>query len=452
MKHLILILLALFLVAPLSAQTRPQLKKQLRVMIAQAKKDTKLLFEAATFAKDHNFTTDYKRLINKILKIDKDHAGANQAMGRVKYEGQWISEADYKKKLAAKLEAKYKAAGKIRVAGVWVDKEHVADAKKGVFHHDGRLVNKWELLQFQLGKVRHPRTGRFMEATGLKKAEEGLIPLADGRWATVEEADKFHADQSRPWVIRTKYCFLISTMPLVELEKMAAIVDVGATSVLKIFGGDDPPPTRPPVIRIARTTGIYTTMGEQFGTGDDVYGVYIADGNAPGSTAKFQGGNSRLVLMNYGEPSWRPFFARHAAGLALCCSFFGDEIDGLPAWFPRGVAGYAERFLNEPQTKHFAKQHKANGGVMDLKDWYKDFKITIDISNKAVQANIFQAALLVAFCLRGGDKHATDALQRVTAACVSQKGGKAVPAVENLEKVLARRRDEIKAYFEKLIE
>ncbi len=103
MKHLSLILLALFLVVPLAAQTRPQLKKQLKVMITQAKEDTKLLFEAATFAKDNNFTADYKRLINKILKLDKDHVGANQAMGRVKHEGEWITEADYKKQLAATL-------------------------------------------------------------------------------------------------------------------------------------------------------------------------------------------------------------------------------------------------------------------------------------------------------------------------------------------------------------
>ena len=141
MKHLTLILLALFVMAPLvPAQPRPQLKKQLRVMIAQAKKDTTLLFEAANFAKDHNFTAEYKRLIKKILKIDKEHVGANAAMGKVKHEGKWISQADYKKELAAKLEAEFKAAGKVKVNGIWVDKAQVADAKEGVFHHDDRLV------------------------------------------------------------------------------------------------------------------------------------------------------------------------------------------------------------------------------------------------------------------------------------------------------------------------
>lgn len=449
-RQLILVLLTLFVMAPLlPAQPRSQLKRQLRAMIAQAKNDTTLLFEAANFAKDHNFTADYKRLIKKILRIDKDHAGANAAEGRVKYEGKWISQADYKKKLAAKQEAEFKAAGKVKVNGVWVDKDKVAEAKRGVFHHDGRLVNKWEMQQFQSGKVRHPRTGRFIDEGDLEKAKkEDLVPLPDGRWVSVKAADRFHSDKSHPWVIRSRYSFLTSTMPLAELEAMASVVDVGASTVLKIFGGGDPPPARIPTIHMARTTEDYKEIGARIGTGDDVFGVYITSNERGDAARELEGNQSRLVVMNYGEPTWRKFFARHAAGLAMCCSFLGEDLDKAPAWFSRGVASHASRFLNESQAKYFAKQHKAQGGVSDLRDWFDDFKISIDISHEAVQANIFQAGLLVTFCLKGGDKKATDALLAVTQAC--KGGGKVIPAIERLQKVLTSRQSQVRAYFETL--
>ena len=92
-----MILLVCLSTACLPAQTRPQLKKQLKAMMAQAKSDTSLLYEAAQFAKEHNFTSDHKRLVKKILKLDPDHKGANELMGRVKYEGKWLKRADYEK-------------------------------------------------------------------------------------------------------------------------------------------------------------------------------------------------------------------------------------------------------------------------------------------------------------------------------------------------------------------
>jgi len=450
MRHVFPILLAFLVTAPLMpAQTRPQLKKKLRSMIAQAKNDTDKLFEAATFAKDHNFNADYKNLIKKILRIDKDHARANAAMGRVKFDGQWISQADYKKRLAAKMEAEFKAAGKVKINEVWVDKEQVEDAKKGVFHHDGQLVNKWEMQQFQAGKVRHPRTGRFIEASDLEKANEGLVPLDDGRWVTVTDADRFHSDKSRPWVLRTKYCYIISTVPLAELEKTAAMIDVAAGSALKVFGGAAPPPSRIAAIRIAKTTEDYQEIGKEIGTGDDVFGVYIAGGNGADSAQTIDGSDSRLVIMNYGEPRARPYFARHAAGLAMCCSFLPAEGDDVAAWFLRGVAAYASQHLGPGDSKWYAQQQQKKGGLSNLQEWFGDFKVSIDVSADAVDGNIFQAGLLIAFCLKGGDKQATDALLKVRRACT--EGGKAGPAVEGLQKVLTARQAGVKAYFESLL-
>lgn len=450
LKPLPLILLSLLVLAPLApAQTRQQLKKQLQSMVSKAKKDTTLLFEAANFAKDNNFTADYKRLIKQILRIDKDHAGANTAMGRVKFEDKWISQADYKKQLAAKLEAEFKAAGKVKVKGVWVDKEKVEDAKKGVFHHDGHLVNNWEMRQFQAGKVRHPRTGSFIDANDLKKAkDEDLIPLPDGRWVPVKSADSYHSDNKRPWTIRTKYCFLVGTVPLAELETLASGIDVSAKSMLRIFGGGEPPPVSIASIIVAKTTEDYKDIGTRIGHGRGVWGVYIGDPESNESSKELEGSKSRLVVMNHGPTGSRKYFARHAAGLAMCCSFLGDEVDDIPAWFVRGVAAYASQHLKPSDSKWYAKEY-LKGGIVDLKGWFDDFKISIDISAEAVDANICQAGLLIAFCLNGGDKQATDALAEVTEAC--KRGGKVVvAAVEKLQKVLARRQKELKAYLETL--
>ena len=104
----------------------------------------------------------------------------------------------------------------------------------------------------------------------------------------------------------------------------------------------------------------------------------------------------------------------------------------LPEWFLRGVGGMAERHYNEGVAKFFGKQHLAKGGVKDLDSWLSKFRIAPDLERRQLDYNIYQAGLVIRFCMNGGDNKATDALMAVTKAF--DKDGRSVGrAVANLE-------------------
>ncbi len=150
------ILLFASLMAPALGQTAAKLKQELRTKEAEAKKDPEALFLVGKWATEKALIEDAKRLYQAVIKIKPDHAGANEALGNQLLEGKWLpakeAEALRKKAQAAELAAK----GYVEVAGVWVEKDKVEDAKRGIFHHSGELLTKDELAAFNAGKVRHP--------------------------------------------------------------------------------------------------------------------------------------------------------------------------------------------------------------------------------------------------------------------------------------------------------
>ena len=91
MKHLITVAISLFLAAPAYAQTDAELKSELRQMENASADDADGLFTAAVWAKERGFDSDYKRILDKVLKVNSRHQDANLAIGNVEYLGFWMS-------------------------------------------------------------------------------------------------------------------------------------------------------------------------------------------------------------------------------------------------------------------------------------------------------------------------------------------------------------------------
>ena len=112
----------------------------------------------------------------------------------------------------------------------------------------------------------------------------------------------------------------------------------------------------------------------------------------------------------------------------------------------KGMVMMSSKYNAENDTHKTPKGDVAKCGTMCLKGGQPAGLF----SDGKVKAHMFQAGLVIAFCLKGGDKEATDALMGVTKAV--QKGGKVTPSVRNLEGVLIQRQAQLKAYFEKMLE
>ena len=53
----------------------------------------------------------------------------------------------------------------------------------------------------------------------LEKAKNKYFPIgSEGRWVDEKEADTYHSDVGRPWMLRTNHCTILSTPPADPLQ------------------------------------------------------------------------------------------------------------------------------------------------------------------------------------------------------------------------------------------
>jgi hypothetical protein len=444
------LLLALALgVLPALAQSPSQLKNELKTKEAAAKKDPDALFEVGKWAADKALAADAKRIYQAIVKLKPDHAGANEALGNALVEGKWIpvKEADALRKKA--LAAEYAAKGFVEVDGVWVPKDQADDAKKGIFHHESELVTKDEMIGLQAGKVRHPETGELIDARHLEKAQNKYYPVgSEGRWVDLKEADTYHSDVKRPWLVRTRHGTLISTLGLAKITELQQQLDAGVDRVAPLLGGKVPPPTLRPVVLVAATESEFRDYGQTLGDGTDACGACLIREEAK---LVVPGIGAVRGAVCYNEKTWGPLNVRHAAALAYAHAVASMGDAELPLWLLHGIGSYTSRFQTDSDAGWLGKPHLQRGGVRNLKSFFQGFAISGDMESTAIAYNLYQAGLCIAFAAQGGDQTCTEAMKAVTASLSSGAKGAAAKAIAKLETDLIAAEPKIAAYLQQLI-
>ncbi len=446
-RLLLAVLAACFLFAtPVDAQSRAQLKRELKKM-ERAAGDTDALMATADWAKEKGLATDYKRLLNRVLKREPDHEGAMAGLGFVRYKGEWKLKSKVDLLIKQEQEAAYIAQGLEQVDGVWVSSAEVEDAKVGVFHHDGDVVSRDEKLALLEGKVRHPMTGQFIAKEDLAKANQGMFPISEGRWVDQEAADEYHSDFSHPWVVRSYHATIVTTAPLAQTGEMKQVADSSIELVRPFFGSKVSHPAHRPVVIACSTTDEYRQVGNAIGSETSVYGAFVAE-RTPPDLGSFVFEDPPGVA-NWGEKSWGPYYVRHAAAAVYAQSVAAESKAELPLWLLVGVGSLAERHFTPGVSAHFGNQHLSKGGVQDVEDWFASFEVSADVPDR-VEYNIYQAGLAVAFSMRGGDAESTRAAQAFTAS-LGQGGSGVEKAAQDLEMVLTGKEQELRAYLKDVI-
>lgn len=441
--------LALTLLAvPAVSQSAAKLKQELKTKETAAKKDPEALFEVGKWATEKALVDDAKRLYQAVLKLKPDHAGANEALGNQLIDGKWIpakeAEAIRKKAQAAEFAAK----GYVEVSGVWVEKDKVDDAKKGIFHHDGDLVTKDELAAFTAGKVRHPETGDFIDAKNLEKAKTKYYPIgSEGRWVDEKEADTYHSDVKRPWVVRTGKGTIVSTLSLAKIRELSSFVDQGIEKVMPLLGVTRLAPARRPVILIAATRTEFQDYGSQMGDGTDACGSFLASEESA-ITLPFLGTMRLAVCSNEKDMGTR--LLRHAAALGAVNAVCTEAGVDLPLWLEHGFASCTRFFQDDTDAGWFGKQHVQRGGVGSVKSFFPSFGISGEMQPADISHNLYQAGLLISFAASGQDEKCTEALKAITAILAGGKGN-AEKSVTKLQTCLIEAQPKIGIYLQQLI-
>jgi hypothetical protein len=433
--------------APALAQSGAQIAKDLKAKEAAAKKDPDQLFEVGKWATEKSLMADAKRLYQAVLKIKPDHPGANEALGNELVEGKWLpakEAADLRKKARA---AEFLAKGFVEVSGVWVEKDKAEDAKRGVFHHEGDLVTKDEMVALQAGKVRHPDTGELIDAKFLEKAQNKYFPVGSDRWVDQKGADAYHADVKRPWIVRTPKGTIVSTLPLAKIEELKGEVDAGIEKVMPLMGSKTLAPSRRPVVIVASTDSEFIQMGNEVGDGTDACGSFLMEEGKAFPVPNV--GDVRAAICVH-RKDWAPLYVRHCAALAYANGVAEEAGADLPLWLLHGIGSYTSRFQVDAVAGGFGKQHAARAG-RDIKGFLAGFAISSELTDVDIAFNIFHAGLLVAFAHNGGDPKTTAALQALTAVLSGSAKGSAGKAITNLEAALIEAEPKIAAYLQQLI-
>lgn len=446
MKYLIA-LASLVLAVPTIAQ---DLKAELLSKEQQARGNADALTQVAVWAKENGLGSDAARILKKVLEMDSNHVAANRALGNVEYLGHWMSRDEM-----------YKSMGLVQVEGVWIEKGHRDDAKEGIFHNGDELVSRAELASIQTGKIRHKWTGEFIAEEDAGKVEQGLYPLAAGKWGTLEEANAYHSSSEHPWVVRTPHTTLVCTLPLdgeVSIYKSIwPYVEYGADIVTKMFGVE-PKPANRPVVAVAASVEEYSEFGNVFGGSESSHAVFVLEQNEqewamPGLT-----GFTPPVFVNYGEKNWEDINLRHAGALAAIEALRRDiDAPPLQPWFVRGVAACAGRLPEPKWAGSNGEFDIVNGGGVDenLKRWFESWRLEGGLEWKAMAHNIFQAGLMIRFAenfgQEGPDSRVSDNWKDVVEVFQEGNGRGAFRAIDKLQKSYYTKYDELRTYLRKLI-
>lgn len=449
MKAPIRTFLALLITAvPTLAQSPAKLKQELRGKESAAKKDPDALFEAGQWAADKALANDAKRIFLAVLKIKPDHEGANLALGNELVDGKWLPAKEAEAARTKAMAEEYAAKGYVEVTGIWVPPDEVEDAKRGVFHDGDELVTKDEKQALIKGMVRHPETGELILPKYQEQAAKRYFPIGSSRWVDEKEANQFHSDLKRPWLVRTKYCSIISTLAIAKIQELRGEADSGVERVKPLLGNAVPPPNRRPLILIAATESEYRELGNALGDGTDACGSALVREEAAMRIPYV--GEVRGAICN-NDKNWSVRYLRHAAAITYVHGIASERGITLPLWFLHGVGSYTSRFQTEADAGWFGKLHQQKGGVHGLKSFFSSFALDGSMESTAVDYNIYQAGLMLSYAATGTNEKVTAALRDVTEMLGGADKGKPEKVFGKFEAALIEAEPKIVEHLRELI-
>jgi|GEM_PF-3006653 len=183
------------------------------------KQDGDALFELAQWCLEKKRTTEYRTVLNMIVAIEPGHEGANIGLGRVRYEGRWMTPDERSALIAERRAARMRALGLVEHKGAWVTPGEKEMLDKGFVRHDGRWMTPGEAKAAQ-GFVQEG--GRWIVAADL--------PL-------VREMDRFEKEQGVVTAyLSSEHFALFSEFGDDYNRKLAAALEKGFAWFEELFG------------------------------------------------------------------------------------------------------------------------------------------------------------------------------------------------------------------------
>ena len=409
--------------------------------LAAAGDDLALLWELARWCWEHDRVPAGVRTLERMLRLDPEHAEAHQALGHAFGYGRWFPSAWALERFAAgQDEAQARARGYVEYQGLWVHPTDRAALGRGLVKDPfcGQWLGLAETKRLAAGWARQDLA--WIEPEQTSNVDLGLWRV-DGAWLTLPEAERRRSRVERMWVVPGPEIVLHTTVPRRVTEAARPHAQRALDALRRVFGVEpalpldvtlladeeqydrfafgSPDGARPPR-HVARLHTVHTAFLAEswFETerGKPVYrgmGVGYWDTHAPSGdgyglhSVRLATGFSYVEAIDPSPKAVRKV-ARREPGPEYLAAW--REEKRLPEWLRLGGAVYAERYfadelVGEGGDRWWARRWSlenlaARGGLGPLDE---ALACALDPEDRdASLKRMLEAGLLVAFAVDGG--------------------------------------------------
>jgi hypothetical protein len=160
----------------------------------EAAKDADAVMALAKWAEEKRFHKDVVHSLHeRALELDPDHEGANVALGRVQFMGEWMTPAEREQRIQQGKDEEMRARGLVKWKDQWVTPEDKAKLEQGLRKHDGKWMTEDEIKEAQ-GYVRH--NGKWV-----KKDELAVLEIIGDAKKDTGLGDRLQLVQSEHYAV-----------------------------------------------------------------------------------------------------------------------------------------------------------------------------------------------------------------------------------------------------------
>lgn len=417
--------------------------------------DAEALFELSLWAEANGLKTDYKRLLRKVIKVDKNHRQARELLGYVEYDGRWVTKREMERLEKKKEEAAMEAKGLRKYEGEWYPAAEVEKMEKGLFKVEVNGEEKWvtrrDKERIEQGLVQYK--GQWITAEEKANVDKGLFKVGDD-WLTEEEANGHHASLENPWEIDGTYSNMITTCERGFGNKALVQAKKSIERSYQVIGMPMPEEFAKINLMMVRTVDDYNAIGQAAQDDMDAamsssYGCFSFED--PNSATYV--GVVHFTVLDESQPEkneqFTQYLVRHAAAEAAIRNVGWNE--ELPRWFVTGTATYVERYwdpFNANGVKILgawsAQALNREGGLMKLQSFFEPFTIN--------RQTLLQSGLLISYLTHGQlPESVSEQWEKVKGIMVTEDQKGLAKEFLRLESVLAKEEKAFQDYADSLL-
>jgi hypothetical protein len=454
-------------------------RKEFERRFKAAGEDVDALWDLHLWADAYGLAKESRACLRAIIKHHPSHAKARAALGHVEYDGQWFPSESalekYKKEEAQRLA---KERGLVQHKGEWVPAEDLPYLQRGLVRDDeGNWISAKDLERLRSGWRRQDL--QWIPPDEVSRLAQGLWKCGE-EWKSLDEANRFHSEPERWWVVPTRRFLLHSTCDRQVIESALQATERVPREIERTFGLAVSAPVPVVLLRDARQYGRFAS-GEQGAGGAEVRGLssvhhaFFADAwISPQAEGSYGAGVAYWDASSEERSAFGPFAVRHAAALSLIeaidpspktlakvvkkGSMDARDIDAfwaekrIPEWLRYGAATYAERyyidsFVAQGGNPHWVREWSVSnlqrrGGLRPLA---QVFDSRLGVEDKADSEKLIsERGLVVAFILDGGCEPVIQAHQAFVQTL--KEGKDPAKALDKLSKQILQHEPQLRAF------